>query len=360
MEYIKLIQKRISLSTMRAYCRERNLPTSRSWTDLEDKFIELIKNNTREGERIKNELESIYRNTLTIGPRAIQIFRLADDIVAEDFYTSLETAAIDHSPFLASYPKPIKYDELDSELDENDPKLTHIETTDHSVTLTFCSRRLVEEKDRRTSSQIGDEAILKFGWQDYDEFILIKKKLVQTYEIIHFNKTNRTLEIRVEDFPGVKSDTVFNALQTKINKIYEKNNPSADPIVLKLAINFFPAIHALYASEEGLVTELGFTTLTGSAKHEKMRGNKDLRNELFHVGGKIAVHGEITPFRISIRWPHTDPDREPEEVLLPGSVRLLGTGMPVLNHVVLKGCHTESDMQAVVKRLVNHLPKKAK
>ncbi|TOP21729.1 hypothetical protein CGH20_24840, partial [Vibrio parahaemolyticus] len=105
--------------------------------------------------------------------------------------------------------------------------------------------------------------------------------------------------------------------------------------------NLFLAVPGGYENSKLRVCELGF--IVGSViHHEKMRtGTKDLRNELFHKGGKSSLAQSQTalqPFRIALRKRRTLTTVEGSyetEAYLPGTAKLIQTGgMPVLDYVI--------------------------
>lgn len=281
-----------------------------------------------------------------------KLFRLEEG-VASNIASYFAGLTAELSPYLDSYPRPLPADELAS---IPGLWLTSVDAPfpETAATLIFCGRRVVEEREPRTRAEIGDEAINRFGWQNYDEFVLVKRRFEQSYEVVRVDVAGNLLELRVEDHTGVDSAAALQQLQEKVNEVLSVNFPQQ--LLLNASVNLFPAIRSIYDDpSEGTIVELGFTTETGSAKHEKMRSSRlDLRHELFHVGGKAAVNGILTPFRVAVRWSPTD-QRNQEEALLPGSIRQLGSPSPFLDHMVLSGCLTEAMMQAAVQRVVSHL-----
>ncbi|WP_141100848.1 hypothetical protein [Roseateles aquatilis] len=354
MEFFDPIRARLPFPLMQEHCSINNLPTAQGWDKLLVKLEEEIQISAARSAQIDQALATIFRETISVGTRAVKVFRLPPD-EAPLIAARLAEFAPEDSPFMATYPRPIDSNELAVMpagvflCDVGRPE------QDGSTTLVFCGRRILEEREARTRAQLGDAAVNQFGWGQYDEFVFVRRRYVQSFEIVRVDVTRALLELRVEDHSGVDSGSALEQLQVKVNGLLAPH--FGMQLQLVNPINLFPAIKALYDDQAaGIVVELGFTTDTGSSKHEKMRSSRaDLRLEQFHVGGKAAVNGILTPFRVAVRWAE-EGQRTQEEVLLPGSIRMLGSAHPYLDHMVLSGALTEAKMQATLQRVVDHLP----
>lgn len=352
MEYFRYLRNRLHFPTMQHYCRRYDLPTAQGWDKLEEKLSDACEASPATRRGLSETLEKIYKETIPLGQRAVRVFQLDDgDVLRVSRY--LAGLAPEDCAYTNSYPAPLSNRQLG-----NAPTGAYlVEITRHrgSATLVFCSKRMIEEREQRSRADIGTRAIREFGWQEYDEFILIRRRQLQAYEIVRIDTETGRIELRVEDHTGLDVDAALTELQDKVNEVLAIR--FGTDVQLINPVNLFPAIHPIYDDgDEGIVVELGFTTQTGSAKHEKMRQRAaDLRVELFHVGGKAAIHGALTPFRIAVRWPATE-ERGQEEIVLPGSIRQLGTGNPWLDHMIVRGPVTETHMRECIARVVDHLP----
>lgn len=349
------IKNRTSLPVFQAHCRMNNLPTSASWEKLKEKLDEEISRSPARKKEIESSLAKIYKETLSLGKRAVKLFKI-DKEKSEQVFNILASLKPEQSAYLENFPQPADLDMLANLTADAYLCQTNISDEEKIVTNIFCSKRSFIEKEERKREDIGSDAINEFGWQNYDEFIFIKRRYSQCFEYVRFNKETCILEVIVEERSGSDTSEAFNLIQTKINSIFA-NVVSLD-IRLINPVNFFPAINAIYqCATEGIISELGFTTVTGSAKLEKMRiTKKDLREEEFHLGGKDAIGGALTPFRVAVRW-NVPGQTLQEEALLPGSIRQLGSGVPHLDHVVLSRALTPEAMQDMLARIIKHLPK---
>lgn len=354
MEFFDPIRARLPFPLMQAHCAINNLPTAQGWDKLLMKLEEEGQGGTAQASQVSEALGRIFRETISVGTRAVKVFKLRSD-EAQRIATCLAACNPEESPFLETYPKPIASNALAA----LPPGIFLCDVgqqeQDHSMTLVFCGRRILEEREARTRAQLGDAVLDQFGWNQYDEFVFVRRRYVQSFEIVRIDVGRSLLELRVEDHSGIDTGTALEQLQVKVNGILAPHFGMQLPLITP--INLFPAIKSLYDDQTaGIVVELGFTTATGSSKHEKMRSSRaDLRHELFHVGGKAAVNGILTPFRVAVRWVDDDP-RIHEEVLLPGSIRMLSSTHPHLDHLVISGALTEEKMQETLQRVVDHLP----
>ncbi|MDN3577073.1 hypothetical protein QWZ03_09880 [Chitinimonas viridis] len=347
LDYFFHLRSRLPFPVMQEYCSRLELPTAQGWDKLEDKFTDLHRHDP---ERIDELLAQIFREALPVGERAVQLYALTVEDISR-FRPLLEAIHTQQdSIYMDSYPAPLEQDQLATVPDGL--VLCEVSRVDDVVSLVFCTRRIQEDREPRTRDEIGNAAVQQFGWQDYDEFVFIRRRYIQCYEVVRFDLTNRIVEVRVEEKTGVDTSGSMNQVRVALDHLLMvPNNPSSLP----LPVNFFPAIRSMYNAEsEGIVVELGFTTETGSAKHEKMRRQgSDLRDEPFHVGGSAAIQGALTPFRIAIRW--SAEHGVPGEVILPGSIRQLGNPMPRLDYLILKNAHSEAVTRACIDRVVRHL-----
>lgn len=357
MEYFDYLRARISFPLMQEHCARQGLPVARGWDPLKAKLLEDSVGNPGLASEVAEKLRRIFLETISVGRRAVKLFEVKAEL-RDSYYDALAAISPEQSDYLDFYPRPLSAERLLAQA--AGLKVCGISQCDDnlSIQMVLCGRRFVEIREPRSRSDIGDAAINQFGWEQYDEFIFIRRRFVQSFEVIRYNRANGILELRVEDYIGADTIHAMQALNEKANEILSLTLGSG--IHLSGCRNLFPAIRSIYEnSDEGMVVELGFTTATGSAKHEKMRANRtDLRKELFHVGGKKAINGALTPFRIAVKWPINGQRGHAlqEEVLLPGSIRQLASGTPFLDHMVLSGVLTESMMQDVVARVLTYLP----
>ena len=352
-EFFDYLRARVAFPDMQRLCKKHELPTATGWDKLKEKLNDCVAESSEKLMEVTDTLQKIFRAAIPLGTRAIRLYPVKSEHAKYlyDYLSTLESAP--SSLYATRYPAPLSTTELAQV--EPGLYLADIQSTDMVVTATFCTKRLYEDREPRSRHEIGSKAIEEFGWQEYDEFIFIKRRYIQTYDIVRVDLERSAVEIQVEEKSGVDTAAALNELVVHLNEII--SNLGAD-FRLVNPLNLFDAIAHIYLDpHEGQVIELGFTTETGSAKRETMRTKgTDLRNETFHVGGRNAINGALTPFRVTVRW--TDPETDAvEEATLPGSIRQLGSTTPYLDHVILKGMHSEAAKQVCLNRILTHLPK---
>lgn len=348
-QLFEAVRARLTLSTAMVLGGKLGLPKANTWHKFKEALIEAVKIDPASASDLNAALGKLLQNTISAGDRAVSLFRVAP-ARASAIAAALSKAGIPASPYSASYPYPLPQAALKPLGDEL--FLSELRPMGNGITAIFNGRRLIEEREERSAQFVDPAALTKIGWTDFDEFVLVKRRHVQTYEVVHVDTTTGLIELRVEEHQGVRASESLLQLQAGLNTILS----SAALTPLNGPVNLFPAIKGLYDdATQGVVVELGFTTLTGSAKHEKMRAHrKDLRAELFHVGGKKAVSGHLSPFRVAVRW--QAPSGVLEELMLPGSMRQLAKGVSAtLEHALLLGTLDEGAVRRCVQRLEKHL-----
>lgn len=353
--YFEVIKNRLTFQEMLEMCRRYSLPTAQGWDRLLSK-LEIDNHETDKALtkcRLEQTLFDIFKETLTVGNRAVRVFDINEEHLP-DFYNFFKQASPEPSIYLDSYPNPADELELRADVSTDLYLVDNAASDDESsITLTFCGRRNIEERETRDRTEIGSDVINSFGWQSYDEFILIRRKPIQAFEVVRLDTKRSLVEIRVENKMGSDSGIALDNIIAKFTRmLFQEVGLGFNLMSPK---NLFPAIKSIYDdASEGIVAELGFTTETGSAKHEKMRTSRsDLRTELFHAGGKAAVGGFIAPFRLGVRWSH--PNQRPQiEALLPGSIRQLSSPNPILDHMMISGAVTEDVMRNTIDRVLCH------
>lgn len=350
LKYFKYIQVRVPFSTALKKCQQIKIIKANGWSQLHEILEGESKKGAAETIEINNVLEEIFLDSIYTANRAVRIYPVLDENF-EEVFDVLDSINIESSVYSRSFPMPV--DDVDiSNMGDDSFLVEKKENEDGSISLLFTSRKEVIEKDIVEHTSYNNEKIVDLGWDEYDEFILVKKKYIQVYEHVLYSRVNKEIQIRVENYSGVNLQKSFNQILSKVNNLLKKSKKTIFD-----TINFFPAIKNLYLrKDEGKVVELGFTTETGSAKLEKMRrGGKDLRNEAFHVGGKKAVQDVLAPYRLTVRW-FDEKGSSLEEVLLPGSIRQLGNTRPFLDYVVISDAPCSLSFNKAVRRVLEYLP----
>ncbi|SJM91468.1 hypothetical protein CRENPOLYSF2_2240003 [Crenothrix polyspora] len=261
-------------------------------------------------------------------------------------FTIFEKYIIPESPFKNNYPFALSEDELKNI--EIGLHLVEVIRLGGKVFLVFCSKRLISERTEIDPSKFADLG-------EYTEVIGIKKYNKQFFDIVALDFANDVIEIRLDIGNKISSDerkACFNQIKEAFEVLV--SNLITEDYKLSNVVNFFPAINALYRSEEGRVCELAFTTEGSSIKHEKMRRKHEcLRDEAYHQGGSKAVDGNIAAYRIAVTWEHKIPSTliTQPELLLPGSSTMLSRTDISLNDAIITHCAGITDYDFVIEKL---------
>jgi hypothetical protein len=114
--------------------------------------------------------------------------------------------------------------------------------------------------------------------------------------------------------------------------------------------NLFPLIATLYNQADGRVLSLGHSTGTRSVKDEKMRGrNLDLREELFHKSGLLAI-GRTDAFSICKQWDKPNGSGV-LSITIPGHFSMAGQPTSWVHYAELEGATTDDDMAFLLSKL---------
>ena len=135
--------------------------------------------------------------------------------------------------------------------------------------------------------------------QGYDELIAIRSIKYGAYGAIWLPDDEDTAEVRVDYRAG---DTLHD-LSSFHQLMYAALHAASGSAAVMQPRYLHDAIKSLYdAKGDGTVTDLAFSTTTGSVKNERMRSEQCLREETFHVGGRAALKTEIEPYKIGLNW----------------------------------------------------------
>jgi len=182
LEYSPHLRARLQFPLMQEHCSKNNLPTAQGWDKLQVKLEEESAQSAVRADEISQALSKVFREVLSVGNRAIRIFRFEPEDAAAiaEHFAALQP---EDSLYTDSYPLPIAADALSLVSSGVFLCDLQVDAELQSVTLVFCGRRMVENREPRTRAEIGAAAINQFGWEQYDEFVLIKRRFVQSYEV---------------------------------------------------------------------------------------------------------------------------------------------------------------------------------
>lgn len=352
MKEISNLQSRIPFEIFKERCREFNIETSNGWAATEQKIKSKFSSDLFKQQTTEDALKTITEDSIEFGDKAIKIFEIPEKNISS-ILSALGSTEIPKNSYVDNFPEIL--DELNLKNLTCDIFLCEKQILNDHVKLVFCEKRIVEHKEKKIRSAVNANPIKELEWDEYDEFILVKNKSIQSFGFIKLFEKTRVLQLVVDHIDGSDSLSSLQKLYTKLNEILISSK--VNPITSECK-NLFRAISGIYNSpNEGNVTELGFTTPSGSSKKEIMRDKKnDLRNEKFHNGGKTAVNNIITPFRISVCWPFNFKNGNTiyMQVSLPCNIRQLGSTIPFLDHMIIQNAPNGQEMQLIINKVLSY------
>lgn len=344
------LKARSSWGLISYWSAQLGLPKAKGWAAFEEKLESEVRDENPDTP-INQALTSLCKSVAPLGSRVVQLIRIPDDIDVEKLRSSLIACPEDDGLPKTCFPRRVSGSALTSL--GVAPVIVDKEVSADGVRLIFSRVRQIEVRDIKTKSDIGLAAVSSMGWSAYDEIILVKKELTQAFEVVRFDFAKRVLELRVELLAGSNSKEALGSLSEKVQELIAPC--VASTAWLGQPVNLFPAVKKIYDNpNEGVVVELGFSTITASAKNEKMRkAGTDLRTEKFHVGGKAAINGQLTPYRLAVSWPQAG-SAAGDELLLPGSLRSISLAHP-LDQAEIRGALTEQRMVAILEKVLSYI-----
>ncbi|WP_170515616.1 hypothetical protein [Ruegeria atlantica] len=188
----------------------------------------------------------------------------------------------------------------------------------------------------------------------YDEVIGMTFRKVQLFSVIWVPHHRNYLEIRTDCPKGINeylSHGFHSTLKSFVVEVL--GEPLGKPV------NLWPAVRRFYDDDEdGIVTEITFSTSTSGIKNEKMvkRGNErlDQRKELYHTAGKDALPSDISVYRIAVEWNFGD-----DQVTYSPNIALSASGpssmangnSPTISGVLVGNCLRATDYEYAIDKL---------
>jgi hypothetical protein len=326
---------------------EEVLRIGQGWEDLH----EALDAEDENAALLAQVLPDVHNKYLTVGERYVTLYTFSRREVSQ-LLSPARNLAPGASAFSDSFPLPVSDASLESAPQE--PVLSGIrELGRNTVGLVFCSQRSYEVRDHFPKEKMSEQ--LQKVFPGFDEVIAIRRVKYQAFDVVVLKGGSERIEVRL-DQPANLATTEIDQVMANLRLALRTVLPESAPLVSGgNPTNLFPAIPSIYNDKsEGLVLELGFQTHTGSINRDKIKHrDQDLRQELFHKGGKSAVRS-ITPYFLCVGWGDITPDTQ-IELTLPGRARDLSSTAPFLEHAVVSNIVSEIEMNAVVNKLVSHL-----
>ena len=244
------------------------------------------------------------------------------------------------------------------------PRLLAAELQGGKLYLQFFSTRAYSMREPLDITKMSAAQIKLF--EEYEEVIGIKTRLVPCFDTVVVDTTNDLVEFRIDFQPGMTEDVnnpAFARVMSEFNRATTKFiGQGAVDVGL---MNLHPAINPMYLDAAcGRVTALGFVATSkasSSNNHGQIHRSKtqDFRKDSFHVGGKQHVD-KVDPYTIGITWP-AKPPKGDLYLELKGSVRAIYSGkLRAVTTAELLGCLDGADYDFIVDQVLRRLPRRKK
>lgn len=332
-----------AINPVRRALRNADLPTARSWSDLEAKLREVW------SDEVDGALAEVLGELRLHGRKHIFLHDLNDETrgallacapSADQRYASV-------FPIEPAIPKDEapKLPVLAKIIDEPGRRL-FIMTSSREV-------RREEELEARFLAEDAPEEI-----RHADEITYVVKMREFAVDVVVVPREHGLLEVRVDLFHHATDPSQTDTHGALIHMVhgFARDTGLATP---EIGIrDLKSAITSMYNDDtEGRVVELAFTCPTDARRREVLhaKGAADLRTESFHAAGVLAINGNIDIYRIAVDW-NTDAAGEllhDARLLLPGTLGLLRPAS-VLNEARIPRLVGRLEYEHMLARLLEH------
>lgn len=355
---VRELQQRVPWSIIRTFFREHSVTVGQGWDATLGKIFEKEVEKPGTTAQVTELLVDYFKMHLLCGEKAVSYYKFGENQHAH-LLSKIQDYSPAKSPFSDSYPFPLAGQNLTDNPERID--LVKIESNANEFLLVFCSIRVYEATVDLEIDDLNPDAITEHNLSGFTQLVAKKKMKRQFYDVVSINKHTNSMQIRMDWGFGMSVSAFVKAIESLRRKVIQSLSEIIDQkIIIRGPLNLFPLINKLYENPNGsLVCELGFTTNSGSVKIEKMRRQPiDLRTEDYHQGGKDAVDGKISLYRIALIWKRTHVKGivSSPELWLPGRLKSLSTPEPYLGNAILTNIYNQSDFDFIAAIVADCLP----
>lgn len=348
-------RRKYSFLLFRQALADQELPTSKGWDGLREKFtseIEIYKNEPEKIDKTYKSLLQIFENFIDFNHKAVYIFQLTKD-ESDDLKIALDSNLAQENEVREEvsgiYPMTLNEDRLIELSNRQDDPLIIKKSTFKNLhtyrSTVFSSDVLRIELDRdETKEHIDNEF-----YDTFESIVGYKLQHHQTLDQIVFDDKTYKMYLFIDMGllrTTTKSDQVAAKYLSLLNNILKPKNI---PFMHK-RIQLDNKIQELYNdySHNSKVMELNHHTSTNSTKQEKMKNNKDLRNELYHKGGYKSIDSKSELFYIKMAYEMSPEKSSSLFLTIPGSLRNNNWN----NRAILENCQSQEDIDFLIKKLI--------
>lgn len=367
---LELLETRMLWSTARSIIAATGIHVSRGWRETlaharEDSYSDAIWTSAYKA------LSTAARWHTYVGNKHVSFFDLREqneDAKGEVLEWALRQSIDDLQPMVRRRP----FDILDAPTRKVDleqyktsaPKLLAAELQSGKLYLQFFSTRAYSMREPLDITKMSAAQIKLF--EEYEEVIGVKTRLVPCFDTVVVDTTNDLVEFRIDFQPGMTEDKNSPAFARVMNEFNRATTKFIGQGAVGVGLmNLHPAINPMYLDAAcGKVTALGFVATSkasSSNNHGQIHRSRtqDFRKDSFHVGGKLHVD-KVDPYTIGITWP-AKPPKGDLYLELKGSVRAIYSGkLRAVTTAEFLGCLDGADYDFIANQVLSRLPRRKK
>lgn len=367
---LELLETRMLWSTARPIISATGIHVSRGWRETlaharEDSYSDATWTSAYES------LSMAARWHSYVGNKHVSFFDLREqneDSKGEVLKWALKRAINDLGPMVRRRPfdilnAPTRKVDLE-QYKTSAPTLLAAELQGGKLYLQFFSTRAYSMREPLDITKMSAAHIKLF--EEYEEVIGVKTRLVPCFDTVVVDMTNDLVEFRIDFQPGMTEDKNSPAFARVMNEFNRATTKFIGQGAVGVGLmNLHPAINPMYLDVAcGRVTALGFVATSkasSSNNHGQIHRTKtqDFRKDSFHVGGKQHVD-KVDPYTIGITWA-AKPPKGDLYLELKGSVRAIYSGkLRAVTTAEFLGCLDGADYDFIADQVLSRLPRRKK
>ncbi|MCW8880579.1 MAG: hypothetical protein OQJ89_05650 [Kangiellaceae bacterium] len=356
-DILRELQKRVPWSIMRTYLKSNEILTGQGWDATIGQILEFVDNKPAEEERILRALNSYFESHVLYGEKAVSFYKI-DTTHLNSLISNLGQYHPIQGHFTDSYPIPLNESKL-KEI-KGLSEVVKVNKVQNNFEIVICSSRSYQAAVQLELSDLTRDAIEEHSLQGFTEIVAKKDLIKQFYDVVSIDANSGIMELRLDYGHGVSLRDFLKSLKATQEVFFNLcNQLIGSEIEISGPINLFPLVDKLYNdARDARVCELGFTTNSGSVKLERMRRKPiDLRVEAYHKGGKAAVNGKLSPYRIALSWTmrKDEIDENHPEILLAGRLKCLSSPDEHLKNAIFSKILDKRDYAFLSGEIVKYI-----
>lgn len=346
----KLRRRNMNFTILRSALTYSELPTSRGWGDLMDKYAAL-QLAAMQAASYAQKLEAIYNANIEWGDKAVQLAQFTDAMKPLLALIPEKTLVPEHV-LTTPFPSPVSDGELQRLPLQPNFVCAIKNDTRTGITLYFYSRGYDTEREEFDVAEMND-AVSMQRFQGYDHVVAYRQTPFLRIDSVFVDTRNYRIEFRVDATKLRTTDRLIEALKLLKDCFRKllKNQVNEEWAKIQFTlVNFFPKIEQIYNDTNGKVVQLGHNTAAGAINHGKMRGlTGDLKQDPSHIASMTASSTE--KFAIQKAYSYYN-DSSTVHLSILGKSADTGSATPIAYTAMIEKCITKeqfADMMQILR-----------